>query len=57
MKDNTLIKYGDELNENTDVNPYDSKLNMNIEHTGSDIFFQDKQRLDRKFDNQVCKAK
>ena len=41
MKDNTLIKYGDELNENTDVNPYD-KLNMNIEHTGSDIFFQDK---------------
>ena len=24
------------------VNPYDSKLDMNIEHTGSDIFFQDK---------------
>lgn len=56
MKDNTLIKYGDELNENTDVNPYDSKLDMNIEHTGSDIFFQHKQRLDRKLDNQVCKA-
>ena len=45
MKDNTLTKYSDELNvreaENTDVNPYDSKLDMNIEYTGSDIFFQD----------------
>lgn len=60
MEDNILTKYGDELNvrkaENTDVNPYDSKLDMNIEPTGSDIFFQDKQKLDRKLDNQACKA-
>lgn len=49
MEDNTLTEYGDELNvrkaENTDVNPYDSKLDMNIEPTGSDIFFQDKTEI------------
>lgn len=41
MRDSILIEHGDELNvreaKNTALNPQDCKLDMNIEHIGSEI--------------------